>query len=43
LTNDILTQKADKVIRYNELEQERIVLRRTLLANRRFKKYIMSR
>jgi hypothetical protein len=42
LTNYILIQKADKVIRYNECEQERAALRRTLLANRKFKKYLLN-
>lgn len=37
LTDYLLIQKADKTIRYNELEAERAVLRRTLLSNRKFK------
>src|SRR5271154_5283330 len=38
LTDYILTQKADKVVRSNEVVAERTVLRRSLLKNRKFKR-----
>jgi len=41
LSDYILIQKADKVVRTNELTQERQVLRRTLLGSRKFKKYML--
>lgn len=38
LSDYILIQRGDKVVRDNELEAERVVLRRTLLRSRRSKK-----
>jgi hypothetical protein len=43
LSDYILIQKADKVIRTKELEAEIAVLRRTLLSNRKFKRRWLSR
>jgi len=43
LSDYILIQKADKVVRTNELVAERMVLRRTLLSNRRFKRHWLCR
>lgn len=41
LTDYILCQKADKVVRTGELVPERAVLRRTLLSNRKFKRHLL--
>jgi hypothetical protein len=41
LTDYILVQKADKVVRMSEQVAERTVLRRTLLSSRKFKKYVL--
>lgn len=41
LTDFILVQKADKVVRYGELGPEAAPLRKALLKNRQFKKYLL--
>jgi hypothetical protein len=43
LTDSILITKADHVVRDSELVEERVVLRRTLLKNRKFKQWLVSR